>query len=131
MNAIDKILAIMEQDDDCFAVWGIRAVAQCYGIPEAGEELANSYVWVDGEWTDEELDGVCTMGIKAANRESIETAIRNLGRDACKFFEIDPPRDWFTYQADAYVLVKGESGRSGEDKGETIIENGIAVAVFN
>ncbi|AHG75459.1 hypothetical protein X808_9360 [Mannheimia varigena USDA-ARS-USMARC-1296] len=118
---------LTDAEDDCFAYYGLRATTEFHDI---GDELENSFVWIDGEKTDEELDGVSTMGIKNSDEQGLIEAIKNLGRDACKKFDVDF-KGCHSYVGQNFILVKGDSATAGEDKGESVIRNPIVVAVFN
>ncbi|WP_409036815.1 hypothetical protein [Mannheimia haemolytica] len=129
MTDYQKLLNALlnDADEDCFAVYGLRATTD---VHQVGDELGNSFVWVDGEKTDEELDGICTMGIQNADEAGLLNAIKNLGRDVCKKFDVEF-KGFQSYCGQNFILVKGDSARGGEDKGESIIRNPIVVAVFN
>lgn len=126
MNEIQKIINIIENDDDCFAFYGIRATTEEH---TAGEELSNSFVWVDGEKTEEELDGISTMGIKDLTEEAVIRTIKCLGRDACEHFGVKA-NVYHSYVGQNFVLIKGDSAAAGEDNGEWVIRNPVVVAVL-
>nr|DAP79036.1 MAG TPA: hypothetical protein [Caudoviricetes sp.] len=126
MNEIQKIINIIENDDDCFAFYGIRATTEEH---LAGEELSNSFVWIDGEKTEEELDGISTMGIKDLTEEAVIRAIKCLGRDACEYFGVKA-NVFHSYVGQNFVLIKGDSATAGDDNGEWVIKNPVVVAVL-
>ena len=126
MNEIQKIINIIETDDDCFASYGIRATTEEHTV---GELLGNSFVWVDGEKTEEELDGISSMGIKDLTEEAVISAIKCLGRDACAHFGVDA-NVYHSYVGQNFVLIKGDYAAVGEDKGEWVIQNPVVVAVL-
>lgn len=126
MNEIQKIINIIENDDDCFAFYGIRATTEEHS---AGEELSNSFIWVDGEKTEEELDGISTMGIKDLTEEAVIRAIKCLGRDACEYFGVKE-NVFHSYVGQNFVLIKGDSATAGDDNGEWVIKNPVVVAVL-
>ena len=126
MNEIQKIINIIENDDDCFAFYGIRATTEEHS---AGEELSNSFFWVDGEKTEEELDGISTMGIKDLTEEAVIRAIKCLGRDACEYFGVKT-NVFHSYVGQNFVLIKGDSATAGDDNGEWVIKNPVVVAVL-
>ena len=126
MNEIQKIINIIENDDDCFAFYGIRATTEEHS---AGEELSNSFVWIDGEKTEEELDGISTMGIKDLTEEAVIRAIKCLGRDACEYFGVKA-NVFHSYVGQNFVLIKGDSATAGDDNGEWVIKNPVVVAVL-
>lgn len=128
-NKFEELLSILIQDsdDDYFAYYGLRATTELHYV---GEELECSYVWIDGEKTEEELNGTSSMGIMNTDRDSLVKAIINLGKDACEQFGIDA-NVFHSYAGTNFVLIKGDSAFAGEDKGESIIRNAFVVAVFN
>lgn len=126
-NFTDLLTALTTDNDENLGLYGLRIHHQ---KAEIGEMLENSYTWVDGEQTDEELDGTCTMGIENANEAGLIKAIKNLGREACEKFGIDG-NSFHTYHGVQYVLVRGDFGRAGEDKDELILSNPIVIAAFD
>lgn len=60
-NLITKIV-----EDDSWASLGLRATRKESEIV-VGEYLEDSYIWVDGVCTDDQLDGVCALGIDVGN----------------------------------------------------------------
>ncbi len=52
---------------DAYEYIGIRVQEEDYGLSVGDTVYHCSKVWVDGEETDEELDGVCAMSIKQLN----------------------------------------------------------------
>lgn len=128
-NKFEELLSILIQDsdDDCFACYGLRATTELHNV---GEDLECSYVWIDGEKTEEKLNGTSSMGIANIDRDSLVKAIINLGKGACKKFGIDA-NVFHNYTGTNFVLIKGDSACAGEDKGESIIRNAIVIAVFN
>lgn len=69
-----------------------------------GDTLPNSYVWEDGNKTDEELDGVCAIDLSTINRA------------------ISLPQ----YKGNPY-LIKGEYLETGNDLGEILLANAVVV----
>ena len=84
---------------------------------------------MDGEKTEEELDGISTMGIKSVSEDAVIAAVKNLGRDACARFGVEA-NVYHSYFGQNFVLVKGDSATAGEDKGEWVIRNPVVVAVL-
>ena len=91
--------------------------------------MSNSFVWVDGEKTEEELDGISTMGIKDLTEEAVIRAIKCLGRDACEYFGVKA-NVFHSYVGQNFVLIKGDSATAGDDNGEWVIKNPVVVAVL-
>ena len=60
-NIIDRINEIKENAE--FEYIGVRVQENEFA---EGEILDNSFVWVDGEMTDEELDGTCAVKLEDA-----------------------------------------------------------------
>ena len=87
-----------------------------------GDDLENSHNWVDGDWTDEELDGTCAVDITEAwSYDSLdelkETAIKRLNKNG----------GW--YSGDAY-LIAGYSSEIGEDGCEKIIRGAEVIGII-
>ena len=82
-----------------------------------GDEVPNSYEWEDGEYTDEELDGTSTTGIKDLSDESIRNAFKLLSSEG--------------YQGKKIALIGGEVGGSGRDAGELVIQYNEILDIFN
>lgn len=72
---------------------------------ELGDMEHRSYVWVDGDETDEELNGVCVIKAEFAELASI-------------------------YFGDHVAVIAGNSYSYGEDDGEIIIEDPVVVEVL-
>lgn len=70
-----------------------------------GEILNNSYIWIDGEMTDDELDGTC-----AVNLDDAELAKG--------------------YYGDHIALIAGDYTEWGQDLGEIIITNAQVLEVL-
>lgn len=75
------------------------------GETSIGEILPNSFVWIDGDWTEEELDGTCAVDLRNQKAEQL-----------CS-----------TYFGNA-IVIAGNSASYGEDDGEIIICDAIRVA---
>lgn len=129
MKDIDTILNIIDQvsDEDPFLVFGIRSQE---ANAQVGDILPNSYAWVDGEKTDEELDGACCMHIATISKDSIIKAINKLGNKAQKRFGLPVNGYNAGYNGDNFLLVCGEYGKGGEDIGEIVIRDAKVIAVF-
>lgn len=90
---MERIEEIKDKYD--FGYIGVRVQEDPFTL---GETLDNSFVWVDGEMTDEELDGTCAVKIDEA-----ELAKRYFG--------------------DYVAIIGGDSMEYGQDLGEIIIRN--------
>lgn len=80
-----------------------------------GQSLGNSRIWVDGECTDEELDGIST--IKVSEVDDIDAIVSKLRNEYC-------------WENETIVLVGGYYGSHGEDAGEFIIRDNVCLAVL-
>lgn len=97
MNRIEEI-----RNESEFEYIGIRVQEDEF---TKGEILDNSYVWIDGEMTDEELDGTC-----AVNLDDAELANNYFGEHV--------------------ALIAGYSAERGTDLGEIIIRNAEVIEVL-
>ena len=98
---------------------GIRFSDEEYKI---GDDVENSHNWVDGDWTDEELDGTSTVNVAEpwsydSLDELKETAIERLNKAG-------------RYPYDYAYLVAGTSSDYGEDTNESIIRNAEVVGIL-
>ena len=98
---------------------GIRFSDEEYKI---GDDVENSHNWVDGDWTDEELDGTSTVNVAEpwsydSLDELKETAIERLNKAG-------------RYPYDYAYLVAGMSSDYGEDTNESIIRNAEVVGIL-
>lgn len=119
-NLITKIV-----EDDSWASLGLRATRKESEIV-VGEYLEDSYIWVDGVCTDDQLDGVCALGIDVGNysEQELINVIHMHGSEWCEFFGIEPTKNTkFGYVGLSLILVQGDYSTWGEDIGEYIINN--------
>jgi hypothetical protein len=91
--------------------YGIRAHRAAAAV---GEVLGNSYVWIDGEPTDVELNGVCT--IRVGEGDDLDAIVARIRREYC-------------WDNETIVLVGGYHGEWGEDDGEFIIRNAVVLDI--
>lgn len=103
-EAINNIIKRAEEikDEYAYDFIGVRVQENEFN---KGEILDNSYVWVDGEMTDEELDGTC--------------AIR-----------IDDAQLAISYFGEHVAVIGGYYGEYGEDLGEIIIREAEVLEVL-
>lgn len=121
--AAEQILAAI-QNDDSYSDFGLRVIPGEFSEPIAiGGSIPNSFVWSNGDKTDEEIPGVSTAGIDSHTLQSVVRAIKNLGAHG-------KPGPNGYYFGDRIVLVKGERVSSGEDVGETIIADPEVVGIW-
>ncbi|MGE4293330.1 MAG: hypothetical protein AB7E32_14110 [Desulfovibrio sp.] len=116
MNANEIIQIIAEYESANYEpeAWALRAQHDGWGefdyaTPEVGGQLENSHVWVEGESTDEQLDGVSALRI-----ESIEAALEMIAN----------------YPARNYVLMAVNRYEHGYDAEEIICQDYEIVAVW-
>jgi len=109
MASYSKMIEIASEHmnaDYGFDYIGVRAQEEPATV---GETMSHkSLVWVDGEETDEELNGVSAIKL-----------------NLCK-----PQRDLYGYPGN-WILVLGSNGiEYGEDEGEIIMEKPVVLAVY-
>lgn len=104
-EAIEKIMERIEEikDEYDFGYIGVRVQEDAFVL---GETLNNSFVWVDGEMTDEELDGTCAIKID-------EAALAK------------------GYFGDHVAIIGGDSAEYGQDLGEIIIRNAEVLEIVS
>lgn len=103
-EAIENIIRRVEEINNEYAYdfIGIRVQEKEFTL---GETLDNSFVWIDGECTEEELDGTCAIRLsdsKLANE----------------------------YFGDHVAVIAGYYGTYGEDLGELIIRDAEVIEVL-
>lgn len=112
--AAEQILSLM---DDPVYTYGLRVLPSDFTDPvKLRETIPSSFVWQDGDITDEEINGVSTAGIRRSDLESVLAAMKNLGVTGK-----NGPNGY--YFGSRVVLVRGDSNGSGQDVGETIIRD--------
>ena len=118
-NLIAKIV-----EDDSWACLGLRATRN-ESENAVGEYLDDSYIWVDGVCTDDQLKGVCALGIDADNysEQDLIDLIKMHGKEWCEFFGIESSDAKYGYDGINLILVQGDESTRGEDNGEYIISN--------
>lgn len=88
-----------------------------------GDDLENSRNWVDGNWTDEELDGTCAVNVGEAWSyddldELKETAIDRINMNGAG------------YLGQYEYLIAGYSSEIGEDDCEIIIKGAEVIGII-
>lgn len=78
---------------------------------EVGDILPCSFMWIDGERTEEELDGTCAIKTESDNPAEYLKGING-------------------YYGDYVYVIRGSSSFGGEDVGERIYRNALIVAKF-
>jgi hypothetical protein len=113
LNTLAQIAKTIDADDfDCEFV-GLRVVSEdCDGYElNVGDDAPNSYVWDDGEWTDEELDGTCCISLKYLAKLAPWARMAYSGRKV-----------W---------LIGSDYAEGGVDGGELIIKDAKILAVYD
>lgn len=117
--ALVSQLQSLIDDYDGFREWGIRVVHGEDAIA-VGSALGNSWRWEDHEQTDDELPGVCTIGVDTNSSSMDDTAMLNAITLLNAYLSI----------GQHVVLVRGELVGGGDDEGEAIIADAVVVAVW-
>ena len=99
-NIIDRIDEIQDAYD--YGYIGIRVSDNEF---TKGEILDNSFVWVDGEVTDEELDGTCAIMLKDAKLAN-------------------------AYNGSHVAIIGSDSMEYGQDLGEIILRDAEVLEVI-
>ncbi len=122
-EAAKQILAAIEADDSMLD-FGLRVIpGEFDGDIAVGDSLSNSFIWDNGDKTDEELPGVSAAGIPSATLDAVVRAIKNIGAHG-------KPGPNGYYFGDRVVLVRGEKVANGEDVGEFVIADPEVVGVW-
>ena len=103
-EAIKNIINRIEEIEDAhdYGYIGIRVSENEF---TEGEILDNSFVWVDGKMTDEELDGTCAIMLKDAKLAN-------------------------AYHGDHVAIIGGDSMEYGQDLGEIILRDAEVLEVI-
>jgi len=101
---LDELRAKVRAEAWGYPCVGLRVVSN--NTIQRGDTLPPSYRWVDGEPTDELLDGTSAVDIKS--RGSI-------------------PCD---YRGTRVLVVGGTDVGSGEDVGEVLVEHAVVLAIY-
>lgn len=107
-----EMISIIEAGE--YEYYGLRAHRGA-APAEIGQSLGNSRVWVDGDCTDDELDGISAIRVRAG--DDIAAVIARLRSEYC-------------WADEAIVLVGGYSASHGQDRGEIIILDNICLAIL-
>lgn len=104
-----NIITQIANDFDDYEYVGVRIQEEPFS---PGEIDHRSSVWVDGDETDEVLDGICAIDVNSVHR------IAN--------------NPWFYgYPGDHCAIIAGNSATGGEDDGEIIIHDPIVVHIVS
>ena len=85
-----------------------------------GDDLPPSRVWIDGELTDELLDGTSTYGVNGSG--GVGRALKDMG--------LSRERGEHGYYGNVIYLVAGDRASVGEDFGERVIKDAKVIAVY-
>lgn len=107
---IAKAEELYWDDDNAFDYIGVRTQEQEF---ELGTIDHTSKVWIDGEETDEELDGLCVTDYE-------NPAVKAHGSD----------RSGSCYFGDHVALIGYNYGSDGEDDGEIIARDPEVIYIF-
>lgn len=110
-DSLDVLMGTEDWDDIRVGIRVIASADHETGRVCVGDILPNSYVWDDGEWTEDRLDGVSAIEVKDVN--DLERAMGAASG----------------YDGDQIILVIGDYGYRGQDAGEIVIRDARAYAV--
>lgn len=103
---VSRIKEIAEEHDYDYDCIGVRV----QDVPfELGEISHCSSVWVDGEETDELLDGICVISVSELGRVYKSSSF---------------------YFGDHVAVIGGNINAYGEDDGEVILENAEVIEII-
>ena len=138
-NGEEKLLQVavkeiteIANNDDAPEYLGLRIPTDYTGTIKIGDELPASKVWIDGDITDEELNGVSTIGIKRdwksgeVEEATVVHALKEIGA-----YPKEKGHGWGGYSGNRVLLVGGYSAENGEDAGELIIRNNEVLGIWN
>ena len=93
---------------------GIKFVSK---TPKIGDTLENSWTWVDGALSREELKGTSTLGLDIVDSVNVKNKVKIIDNEIKRL-----KKEYLIGEGDL-VFVKGNSSMVGFDKGESIIED--------
>ena len=98
---INKAIAAVRDNEYDYDYVAIRI---CPDVVEVGQTLEPSFVWVDGEITEEVLEGTCGINIQS--------------NAACGYF------------GKCMAIIGGYYAEYGEDVGELIVKDAVVIAIL-
>ena len=114
-NAMD-IIDIIRSNYPKYKNFGLRSLTKDVPV-QIGDKLRNSNQWTgSGEDSGLSLGGVSTIGIFSAKEKDIEKYLKLI--------------DGYSGEESNLILVGGRLAKRGQDKGELIIKDGIALKVW-
>lgn len=112
MKEIKKAIETVDVEElgEAYGYIGIRVQEESFGLSVGDTVEHNSKVWVDGDETDDELDGICALNYNMLDK---------IGDKNGEYFG-------------ACILVLGSDNTEyGEDYGEIIMQDAQVLAIIN
>lgn len=111
MIVMREMLKNIDANFDGFDAIGLRVVNKDYADYNAtvGETLDSSSVWDDGEYTDDNLNGVCAISVTS----------------------IDQMSSYGGYFGDRVLIIGSDDTERGDDAGEIIMSDAVVLAVID
>jgi hypothetical protein len=100
-----------------YAYIGIRAMTGGEVVGE-GDELSKSFVWIDGERTNERLEGTCAVNCGFDGFDSLDRL-----SEALKIVK--------AYDGQVVLVGTNTETYEGNDVGEIVMPNAVVIAVIN
>lgn len=121
--AASQIMECLRKDTT--SEYGLRVIPpELEGSIEKGAEIAHSYKWDNGEWTEEELEGTSAVWIRSHTHEDILDAIGNIGADGSA-----GGKNGY-YFGKNVALIKSNKVCHGEDVGEGLFHRPEIVEIW-
>lgn len=105
-----------------FTVIGLRVMTGG-NVVSAGDRLENSSVWVDGECTNEQLDGLSALNLDFDGWEITESRLNEMLEIAKAYSLLN--------DNEQIVIVGGNDGYEGNDLHEVVIYDAHCIAVLS
>ena len=116
---IKQLNELIEASD--YTVIGLRVMTGGKSV-NVGEQIDNSFVWVDGECTSEQLEGVSAQDLEFDGWEIKESRL-NAMLEIAKNYNLLSDNEQI-------VIVGGYDGYEGNDVNEVVIYNAQCIAVL-
>lgn len=111
-SKIQEIANSIDLDEVEYDNIGIRIQSETHGL-KVGDVVEHcSYVWDDGNETDEQLDGVCAVSVRSVQNHS------NYGSD------------WGGYPGNVVVILGSNYCEGGNDVCEIIMRDAIVLGIM-
>ena len=111
----DEANAIIQRDSS-YSDFGFRMLPDDMDNVKVGDKLEKSFRWEDGTNSGDNIEGVSTIGIRG-----------DAGK-AMRYFAPAPSEGYFGRKV---ALVRGVRNGSGQDAGETIMDNAEVVGIWD